>query len=91
MAITAAFTPQSMNASQYDEIIRRLEAAGAGSPPGRLHHVCFGTGSNLRVLDIWESEETLRAFGETLMPILQEIGVDPGQPEINAVHNTIAG
>jgi hypothetical protein len=91
MAITAAFTPQSMNASQYDEIIRRLAAAGAGSPPGRLHHVCFGTGSNLHVLDIWESEDTLRAFGETLMPILQEIGVDPGQPEINAVHNTIAG
>lgn len=91
MAITAAFTPQSMDARQYDEIIRRLEGAGAGSPSGRLYHICYGTGSNLRVLDIWESEEALRAFGETLMPILQEIGVNPGQPEINAVHNTIAG
>jgi hypothetical protein len=91
MAITAGFTPQSMDSSQYDEIIRRLEAAGVGAPAGRLHHVCYGEGSNLRVLDIWESEEALRTFGETLMPILQSVGVDPGQPEINAVHNTIAG
>lgn len=91
MALTVTFTPQSMDAGQYDEIIRRLEAAGAGSPRGRLHHVCYGTGSNLRVTDIWESEEALGAFGQTLMPILQEIGVDPGQPEINEVHNTIAG
>lgn len=91
MAIAVTFTPQSMDAGQYDEVIRRLEAAGAGSPRGRLHHVCYGAGSHLRVTDIWESEEALGAFGQTLMPILQEVGVDPGQPEINPVHNTIAG
>lgn len=91
MPITAGFTPQSMDSRQYDEIIRRLGVAGQGSPAGRLYHICYGSGTNLRVLDIWESEQALRAFGETLMPILQEIGVDPGQPEINAVHNTIAG
>lgn len=91
MAIAATFTPASMTAAQYDEIIRRLEAAGAGAPAGRLHHVCMGTGSNLRVTDIWESEEALGTFAGTLMPILQEIGVDPGQPDIAPVHNTIAG
>ena len=91
MAIVVTFTPQSMDAKQYDEIIRRLAAAGAGAPRGRLHHVCYGTGSNLQVTDIWESEEALRTFGETLMPILQEIGVDPGQPDVSPVHNTIAG
>ncbi len=91
MAIAITFTPRSMNASQYDEIIRRLKAAGAGAPKGRQNHVCFGTGSNLRVFDVWESQESFGAFGQTLMPILQEIGVDPGQPEISEVHNTIAG
>lgn len=91
MAISVGFNPQSMDASQYDEIIRRLAVAGAGSPAGRLYHICYGSGSNLRVLDIWESEEALRAFGETLMPTLQVLGIDPGQPEINPVHNTIAG
>jgi hypothetical protein len=91
MALAIMFTPRSMNASTYDEIIRRLKAAGVGAPKGRLDHICFGTGSNLRVLDVWESQEAFGAFGQTLMPILQEIGVDPGQPEITEVHNTISG
>jgi hypothetical protein len=91
MAITVTFTPQSMDGNQYDEIIRQLDAAGVGAPAGRLHHVCYGTGSNLRVTDIWESEDALRTFGEKLMPILQGLGVDPGTPEINPVHNTIGG
>ena len=45
----------------------------------------------MRVLDIWESQEQFNAFGQTLMPILQQVGVDPGQPEVAEVHNTIAG
>jgi hypothetical protein len=53
--------------------------------------VCFGTGADLRVLDVWDSQETFNAFGQTLMPILQQVGLDPGQPEIAEVHNSIAG
>ena len=41
MAITVIFTPRSMDARQYDEIIKRLENAGASAPAGRLYHVCF--------------------------------------------------
>jgi hypothetical protein len=91
MTITALFTPRSMDARQYDEVIKRLENAGAGAPQGRLYHVCYGTGTSLRVLDVWESQEALNAFGQTLMPILQQVGVDPGQPEISEVHNRIQG
>ena len=91
MAIAVLFTPASMSADAYDEIIRRLEVAGAGTPRGRLHHVCYGADANMRVFDIWESQEALNAFGEKLMPILQDVGVEPGQPEISQVHNTIAG
>ena len=91
MAVTYVFSPASMTGAQYDEIIRRLDAAGAGSPPGRLYHVCFGTGDRLKVLDTWESSEQFDAFGQTLMPILQELGVDPGQPDVAEVHNVIVG
>jgi hypothetical protein len=91
MAFTLLFTPRSMDARQYDEIIKRLEAAGASAPAGRLYHVCFGTGNNLRVLDIWESQDAFNRFGQTLMPILQQLGVDPGQPESAEVHNIIQG
>jgi hypothetical protein len=62
MAIAAIFTPPSMTPAQYDEVVRRLEAAGAGTPPGRSHHVAFGSGSNLRVVDVWETPETFNAL-----------------------------
>ena len=91
MAITVLFTPRSLNASQYDEINKQLENAGAGAPQGRLYHVCFGTGSSLRVMEVWESQDAFNAFGPTLIPILQQVGIDPGQPDISEVHNSIQG
>ena len=44
---------------------------------------------NLRVSEIWDSQEQFEAFGERLMPILEQVGIDPGQPEIHEVHNVI--
>jgi hypothetical protein len=91
MAIAVHFTPKSMSNAKYDEIIKRLEQAGAGAPKGRIYHVCYGGESDLKVLDVWDSQENFDAFGQTLMPILQEVGVDAGEPEISQVHNTIQG
>ena len=38
------------------------------------------------VYDLWESPEIFQAFGSTLMPILADIGVDPGEPAVLAIH-----
>jgi hypothetical protein len=91
MAIGVYFRPASMNASQYTENMRRLEAAGAGSPPGRLYHVCFGSGDQLQVFDVWDSQENFDAFGQTLMPILAEVLTDPGQPVVEPVQGIVIG
>jgi len=91
MALGVYFHPASMNATQYDEAIKRLDEAGAGTPKGRLYHICFGTGDQLQVFDVWESQKDFEAFGETLMPILQRIGLDPGEPSIEQVHRIIKG
>jgi len=91
MAIGIYFAPESMSSEAYDEVIGRLEAAGAGSPPGRLYHVAFGGEGGLQVFDVWDSQESFDAFGETLMPILGEVGLDPGQPQVAEVHNIISG
>jgi hypothetical protein len=45
------------------------------------YHVCFGQDGDLRVSEIWDSQEKLEAFGERLMPILAEVGIQPGEPE----------
>ena len=52
----------------------------------RVAHVCFGTDGDLHVSEIWESSEQWEAFGEKLMPLLQEVGIDPGQPDVYEVH-----
>jgi hypothetical protein len=91
MALGMYFTPSSFTPEQYDEVISRLEAAGAGAPAGRLHHIALETGGQIQVFDVWDSEESFQAFGPTLMPVLTEAGVDPGEPQISPVHNMIDG
>jgi hypothetical protein len=91
MALGYYFAPKSFSAEQYDETIRRLDAAGAGAPSGRSYHCSFEGEGGLHVFDVWDSEESFAAFGQTLMPILTELGVDPGEPHIAKVHNIIVG
>lgn len=91
MALGIYFNPPSLNAAQYDDVIGRLEAAGAGQPAGRRYHACFGSGDKLQVFEIWDSQQTFDTFGNTLMPILEEVGLDPGEPVVEQVHNVIPG
>ena len=58
-------------------------------PEGLDYHVCFGSDGNLRFSEIWDSREQLEAFGERLMPLLAEAGIDPGEPEVIEIHNII--
>ena len=89
MSVLARFTPQGMTSQQYDGTIRKLEAAGDFPPDGLELHVCFGTEGNLRVSEIWESQEKMAAFGERLMPILADSGINAGEPEFLEVHTLI--
>lgn len=89
MSFTFNFTPAGMTAEKYNTVTGQLEAAGYGAPKGRLYHVCYGDTDNLHVMDIWDSIENFEEFGNTLMPILQQSGVDPGQPLIQPVHRII--
>jgi hypothetical protein len=83
---TATFTP-----AQYDETIKKLDEAGAGSPAGRQYHVALESEGKIQVFDIWESQDQFEAFGSTLMPIMNGLGADPGAPMIAQVRNIIKG
>ena len=88
MSVLIRFAPASLTAEQYDESVRRLEE-GEWPPDGLDFHICFGTDPNLRVSEIWDSREQLQAFGERLMPILSDIGIVPGEPEVVEIHNMV--
>src|SRR4249920_1830919 len=89
MAIGIYFAPAAMSAPQYDECIKLLRKAGAGNPPGRVYHAAFGPQDKLMVFDVWTSQAAFDKFGKTLMPILQQIGLDAGQPQVMAMHKVI--
>lgn len=86
MSVLVRFAPASLTAKQYDEVNAKL---ADDSPDGREYHVCFGSEGNLRVSEIWDSREQMQAYGERLMPVLAEAGINPGEPEFIEIHNII--
>jgi hypothetical protein len=53
-------------------------------------HTCFGTDGDVQVSEIWDSQEQFQAYGDVLMPILADVGIQfSGGPEVFEVHNTI--
>ena len=91
MSILARFASTSpATTEQYDESLRRLQEQGEFPPEGMEYHVCFlAPDGNIRVSEIWDSREQLQAFGQRLMPLLAEIGIDPGEPEILDIYNIV--
>jgi hypothetical protein len=92
MALGFYFKPQSFTKDRYDETLARLDQAGVGAPAGRTYHIAFsGEGGGVEVFDVWESKEAFDKFGETLVPIMTELGADPGEPYVAEIHNVIVG
>jgi len=88
MAIGIYFAPAAMSAAQYDECITLLRKAGAGNPSGRTYHASFGPKDKLMVFDVWTSQAAFEKFGKTLMPIMQQLGIE-AQPSIMPMHKVI--
>lgn len=89
MAITIEFSPTNMTSQKYDEVIRRLEHAGAGSPPGRVFHTCFGPDDKLKVVNVWASQAEFEQFASVLVPILTELEIDTPPPDVQPQHHSI--
>jgi hypothetical protein len=89
VSLVIRFSPPSLTAEQYDEVVRRLTEAGVFPADGLDYELCFGSEGNLKVSQVWDSREQLDAFGERLRPILAELGINPGEPEVLEVHNII--
>src|SRR5580704_11195334 len=89
MAIGIYFSPAALQSAKYDECIKLLKKAGAGNPAGRSYHAAFGPKDKLMVFDVWTSQAAFDRFGKTLMPILQQLGMDAGQPTVMPMHKVI--
>jgi len=96
MAIGVYFNFQNATLKQYDETCRRLND---GQPMRSLsdwpgggclaHAVWHEESGALGVFDVWESPEAFESFGEKLMPILSEVGIQPAEPHVVPLHNLV--
>jgi hypothetical protein len=91
MAVGIYVALSGMTADKYKENLELLRQAGALHPPGRSFHAAFGPSDKLMVFDVWSSQAAFEQFGKTLLPILQQLGVDPGPVDVNVheIHNII--
>ena len=85
MALAIYFPVQGMTAEKFAAVHQQLAAIGQENPPGRTFHAGFHVGDGIQVFDVWDSQETFAAFGAHLMPILAELGIDPGEPQISEI------
>ena len=83
MAVVLVQQGPTLTQDKYDEVVRRftegrgrLESPSDWPVEGLLSHAAGEAPGGFRVVDVWESEEACKRFGDVLMPILQEIGVN---------------
>ncbi len=82
MAIAVKFDAEPTTREKYDEVRGRLEDAGDWPPPGLVVHAACGASQVEAVLEVWESSEAFEAFGSKLMPLLDEVGINAGEPKV---------
>lgn len=67
-----------------------MKKLGTWPPEGLEYHVAFRSNGELRVSEIWDPREQFDAFGERLMPVLKDVGIElTGKPEMLEIHNIV--
>jgi hypothetical protein len=96
VAVVLVHQGAGLTKESYEESVRkvtggksRVESPSDWPVEGLLAHVAGEGESGFRVVDVWESEEAAQRFGKTLIPILQEVGVN-AKPEIYPAHTFVS-
>ena len=97
MAVVLVHQGSGLTREQYEETVsrltggkkRRMESPADWPVEGLLSHAAGEGPSGFRVVDVWESEDACRRFGEQLEPILREVGVQ-AEPELYPAHTFVS-
>jgi hypothetical protein len=97
MPIVAVFQSPTLTQQTYEETVKRLtggkknrmESRADWPVPGLLSHAAGQGANGFRVVDVWESEDAFRKFGETLAPILEAVGIK-GDPDIYPAYTFVS-
>ncbi|MEU6661066.1 hypothetical protein [Streptomyces sp. NPDC046821] len=96
MPIVVVFDLPGMTRAQYEASAEKV--AGKPGPvknpsdwpvAGLISHTSAPTPEGWLVVDVWESEEAFRKFGETIVPILRDLGVPDVKPRVYETHTVV--
>jgi hypothetical protein len=91
VAVVLVHQGPDVTRERYDQVVRsmigkdRAESASDWPVEGLLVHAAGEGPNGFRVVDVWESEEAARRFGDALAPHLQEAGIT-AEPEVYPAH-----
>jgi hypothetical protein len=87
---------EGLSKQQYEDAVSRVTGGkGRAESPadwpvqGLLSHAAGEGANGFRVVDVWESEEAARQFGEKLDPIRRELNIT-AEPEIYPAHTFVS-
>jgi hypothetical protein len=96
MAVVLVHEGPTLTRERYEETVRkvsdgkgRMESPSDWPVEGLLVHAPGEGPNGFRVVDVWESEEACKRFGEILAPILQEVGVEE-EPQLYEAHTFVS-
>jgi hypothetical protein len=95
MAVVLVHEGRSVTRESYEQVVQsmmgkdRAESASDWPVEGLLVHAAGEGPNGFRVVDVWESEEACRQFGEKLAPHLREAGIDD-DPQLYPAHTFVS-
>lgn len=95
MAVVLVHQGAGLTQQSYEEVVREVTGKTNPESPadwpveGLLVHAAGEGRDGFRVVDVWESEEAARRFGEKLAPILQRTGIT-AEPDIYSAHTFVS-
>jgi hypothetical protein len=95
MPVVLVHQGPTLTRESYEKIVRKLVGKNRVESPadwpveGLLMHIAGEGEHGFRVVDVWESEEACRQFGDQLRPVLEELGVTE-VPELYQAHTFVS-
>jgi hypothetical protein len=96
MAVVLVHQGAGLTQKSYEEAVRRVtggktrpESPSDWPVEGLLVHAAGEGEDGFRVVDVWDSEENAQRFGETLGPIIEELGIE-AKPDMYPAHTFVS-
>jgi heme-degrading monooxygenase HmoA len=90
MAIVMRMEAPGATVEQYEALNEMIGVDDDNTPDGLVIHVAGLTDDGMVMIDVWESEEKLNAFFDSVLgAALADSEIEPGPPTISKLHNMI--